>query len=96
MLLNQVRAILSRHEDELRALGVKSLAVFGSVARGEAGPGSDVDILVELGRPIGLFGLLDVQYRLEETLGVKVDLVTGPGVHPALRERIFAEAVNAL
>lgn len=96
MLLDEVRAILSGHQAELRALGVKSLAVFGSVARGEAGPGSDVDVLVEPELPTGLFGLLDVQYGLEEILGVKVDLVTHPGVHPALRERIFAEAVSAL
>ena len=95
MLRDDVLDILSRHQAELRAMGVKSLAVFGSVARNEARPDSDVDLLVDLDRPIGIFGLLEVQYRLEEILGVKVDLVTRPGVHPALRDHILSEAVSA-
>ena len=76
--------------------GVESLAVFGSTARNEATPDSDVALLVEFNRPAGLFGLLDIQYRLEEILGVKVDLVSRSGVHPSLRDNIFAEAVNAI
>ncbi len=73
-----------------------SLAVFGSVVRGEARPDSDVDLLVEFDRPTGVFGLLDVKYRLEEILDLRVDLVGRSGVHPALRDRIFAEAVDVL
>src|SRR5438445_11952221 len=55
--------------------GVTSLALFGSVARDEAGPDSDVDVLVEFGRPITLFDLVAVQQYLEHCLGVRrVDL----------------------
>ena len=54
------------------------------------------DLLVEFDRPTGFFGLLGVKYRLEEILGVKVDLVTRAGVHPALRDNILAEAVDAI
>ena len=94
--LQEVLQTLSLHRTELKELGVKSLAVFGSVVRGEARPDSDVDLLVEFDRPTGLFGLLDVKYRLEKILGLRVDLVGRSGVHPALRDRVYAEAVDAL
>ena len=96
MRRDDIMAILSRRQKEIRALGVESLALFGSAARNEAGPESDVDLLVEFDRPMGIFGLLDIKYRLEEILDSKVDLVTRSGVHLALRDRIFAEAINVL
>lgn len=83
----------ARHE--LAALGVRSLDLFGSVARGETGPGSDVDLLVDFDRPIALFHFFGVQRRLEEILGCRVDLVMRDAVKPQLRDRIFAEAVRA-
>ena len=80
---------------ELTALGVTSLSLFGSVARGEAREESDVDLLVEFdGRPMGYFGFFEVQERLEQMLGARVDLVPRRSVRPALRDRIFAEEVN--
>jgi uncharacterized protein len=93
MQRSEVMAILSAHRAELRRRGVRSLALFGSVARDEAGPTSDVDLLVEL-EP-GLFALLDVQEYLEQILGRKVDLVTRGGLKRQLRERILAEAIHA-
>ncbi|MEW5722700.1 MAG: nucleotidyltransferase family protein [Thermodesulfobacteriota bacterium] len=84
---------LAAHRDELREMGVASLAVFGSAARDEAGPRSDIDLLVEFLRPVGFFHFFKVQERLAEILGVdRVDLVSKPAVIPELRERIFAEA----
>jgi predicted nucleotidyltransferase len=80
---------------ELADLGVRSLDLFGSVARGEAGPGSDVDLLVEFDKPIGLFHFFRVQRRLQEILGCRVDLVMRDAVKRQLRDRIFAEAVRA-
>ena len=53
--LKEVKKILANHKAELKAQGVKSLAVFGSVARGEATPDSDVDLIGEFERPFGLF-----------------------------------------
>jgi uncharacterized protein len=50
-----VLRVSREHHDELAGLGVKSLALFGSSARNEAGVGSDVDLLVEFDRPVGLF-----------------------------------------
>ena len=91
----QVLAILSAHSDELRKLGVGSISVFGSVARDEARDDSDVDVLVELNRPMGLFGFFDIRKYLEELLGRRVDLATPGALHPKLRDRILAEAVRA-
>jgi predicted nucleotidyltransferase len=87
--------IIAEHEGELRALGVRSLSIFGSVARDQAGPESDVDLLVEFDRPVGYFHLFDVQDRLEALLGCKVDLITRGGLRPEMRDGILAEAVRA-
>lgn len=83
------------HEPELRALGVRTLSIFGSVARDQAVPGSDLDVLVDFDRPVGFFHLFDVQERLETLLHCKVDLVTPGGLRPELRRSILAEAVRA-
>lgn len=87
-------AILREHRTELRAYHVKSLAVFGSVARDEAGPGSDVDILVEFDQPVGLFTHMALQERLCEILGCRVDLATPPALHEAMCDEILNEAVS--
>jgi hypothetical protein len=91
----EILQIVARHEAELRAMGVRSLAIFGSVARDQAGPTSDVDLLVEFDRPVGYFHVFDVQDRLEALLGCKVDLVTRGGLRPEIRDGVLAEAVRA-
>ena len=88
---------LAANKEELRQMGVSSLALFGSVVRGEDNPGSDVDILVEL-QPearVGLFGLARLQRRLSEILGRPVDLTTPDALHKALKDNILKEAVRA-
>jgi hypothetical protein len=87
--------VIAQHERELRELGVRSLSLFGSVARDQAATGSDIDLLVEFERPVGYFHLFEVQDRLENFLGCKVDLVTPGGLRPELRQGILAEAVRA-
>ena len=84
------------HRKELEGLGVRSLALFGSVVRGEARPDSDVDILVKFSKPVGLFEFIRLKHRLEEILGRSVDLVTRAALKPQLRDRILEECVNAL
>ena len=59
--------ILHRYRSELKSFGVKSLALFGSAVRGEAKPTSDIDILVEFDRPIGLFDFIRLQHRLPKS-----------------------------
>ncbi len=70
--------------------GVKSLGLFGSIARGEASPRSDVDILVEFDTP-SFDHYMDLKFYLEERLGRPVDLVLKGSLKPALRERILRE-----
>jgi predicted nucleotidyltransferase len=86
---------LSAHRHELKKMGVVSLAVFGSVARDESTQKSDIDLLVDFDRDVGLFHLFEIQHRLEEIIGVpKIDLIQRGAIHPALRDRILSEAVN--
>ena len=95
---NNVLEIIADHREKLAGeFGVKSLALFGSVARNEDTPVSDIDLLVEFdGRPVGLFHLSRTQHYLESILGVsKVDLVLRDSIKPALKERILREAIHA-
>ena len=91
-----VRVCLAGHREMLQSMGVKSLALFGSVVRDEATEASDVDLLVEFDQPVGLFEYARLQRKLEEILGaVKVDLVMRRAVFDELKEDIYAEAVDA-
>jgi predicted nucleotidyltransferase len=88
-------AILSRHRDELtREFQVASLALFGSVARDEAGPESDVDVLVRFAEPPGWDGYLALKWRLEELLGTPVDLVMDGALRPWARPIVESEAIR--
>ena len=74
---------------------MRSLDLFGSIARGDSGADSDVDLLVEFDRPVGLFQFFRVQRRLEAIVGRPVDLVMKDAIKRQLRTRIPAEAVSA-
>jgi predicted nucleotidyltransferase len=95
---NEVCQALAAHSTELRErFGVKSLALFGSVARDESTAVSDVDLLVEFDRRIGLFHLIDTENFIRGLLGIeKVDLVMRRAVLPELKEEVFAEAIDVL
>ena len=96
MTRDEVLRLLSAHQDEIKQLGVKSLAIFGSVSRDEAGDSSDVDLLVEFDKPIGLFKFLDVKAYLESILGREVDLGTPDALKSRIRPAVLKEAVRAL
>ena len=95
MTVEDIREVLAAHRDELAEQHVSSLAVFGSVARGEARADSDVDVLVEFEKPVGYFALAGLQIDLSAWLGREVDLVQPGALKPQLRERILGEAVRA-
>ena len=97
MELAQVQAVLAEHRAELTELGVQSLYVFGSTARGEAGPDSDVDLLVELDdqRTISLLGFAHIKSQIEDMLGCGVDLVERHVLRDRWREQVLSEAVRA-
>lgn len=87
-------ATLQAERDRLRRdYGVRSLALFGSVARDEATAGSDVDLLVEFDRPTGLLSMFALQDYLEQLLGCAVDLGTVDSLKPRIRGRVMAELV---
>lgn len=90
---DDIVSLLREHQSEIERFGVKSLALFGSVVRGEAGKTSDVDFLVEFARPVGLFEFIDLKGYLENLLGCKIDLGTPASLKPGLRERVLKEAV---
>ncbi len=79
----------------LRRRAVKRAGLFGSSARGEENP-RDVDMLVELTRPYGLFSFLSLKHELEEALGSSVDLVDYTSIKPRLREKILNDEVSIL
>jgi predicted nucleotidyltransferase len=83
-------AALRAHSTELQAAGIRHLSLFGSMARGEAGPESDIDLLAELDPEahIGLIGLAGIEIHLSEILGRKVDLLTEPIHKKGLRENV--------
>jgi hypothetical protein len=93
MDINFISQILHKNQTDLDQFAVKSLAVFGSVARGEATENSDIDLLVEFIRPIGLFEFIRLKNYLETLIGFKVDLVTPDAIRPAMRNSILSEAV---
>jgi predicted nucleotidyltransferase len=71
---------------------VTQLRIFGSASRGEEGPDSDIDLLVDFGSPKGFFELLRLEDELRGFLGHRVDVITEPGLSPYLREPILASA----
>src|SRR5262245_27072548 len=77
----------------LNAHGIRKAAVFGSVARGEETAASDLDLLIELPKPIGLLPFVDLKLELEDALYRKVDLVEYEALHPRLRSRILADQI---
>jgi uncharacterized protein len=86
---------LAEHKADLDGVAVKSLSVFGSVARDEAGPESDVDLLVEFTQPVGFIQFHRLQTYLEELLGCKVDMVTPAGLREPVRGEVLEEAIRA-
>ncbi|MBI4729135.1 MAG: nucleotidyltransferase domain-containing protein [Acidobacteria bacterium] len=74
--------------------GARRVRVFGSAARGAGGPESDVDLLVDLEPGRSLLDQVELQQELELLLGRPVDLVEPEGLHPAIRDRVLAEAVE--
>ena len=88
-------AKLKEHETELKQLGVEHLYLFGSTARGEARDDSDVDLFFDHPEgSLGLFELMDVKDTAARILGRKTDIMTRRSLHPVLRARIEASALQ--
>lgn len=81
-----IHTVAARH-------GVKSVRVFGSMARGTADSGSDVDLLVRFAEPVSLLQVIGFQQAVSEALNMEVDVVEEGGVSPYMRDRILGEAI---
>ena len=92
---DQILALLKSHRRQLKKYGIHSLSIFGSVARNQARKNSDVDILVDFKKPVGLFEYARLKMYLEDVLGREVDLVTPEALRKELREDILREAIRA-
>jgi predicted nucleotidyltransferase len=93
--VEQIRAAIRQHEEVLvERYGVKVVGLFGSYARREHRKRSDLDLLVDIVRPISLLELIGAELYLSEVLGVKVDLIPKRDVREELRETIFREALS--
>jgi len=94
MTRDEILRTIDANRGRLSALGVVELALFGSYARGDAGPQSDVDFLVEFSEK-SFDRYMDLREFLQELLGRKVDLVLKSAIKTRLRARILSEAVRA-
>lgn len=90
----EVLRLLEEHRPEWERFDVRSLAVFGSVARGEARPGSDVDVLVEFGSTVTFDNFMGLKIYLEDLLGTRVDLGTPDDLRPQLRRSVEREMLR--
>ncbi len=91
----EVKARIGPYRAELRErFGVEALYLFGSSARGEAGEGSDVDLLVRFSRPPGFLGYMGLKLFLEDLLGRPVDLVMEHTLRPEVRPFVEREALK--
>ena len=97
MNCEQVLATLRAHKPTLKAVGVVHLSLFGSTARGDRRPDSDVDLLAAFDqtRPISLLDVAGIEIQLAELLGQPVDLIEEGTLKPRVRRTVEAEAVRA-
>ena len=89
-----LQSLKQKNAELITKFGVKSLQLFGSVARDDATSTSDVDLLVEFSRPVGYFGLFALQDYLEKLLGCPVDLGTPDSLRPYIKERVMGELIR--
>jgi predicted nucleotidyltransferase len=92
-----LRVLVETHRDEIKAIVARhhgrSVAIFGSVARGQDLPGSDIDFLVDLEPDARPIEILSIGVELEELLGVKVDVGTQALLRERLRDGVLAESI---
>lgn len=93
--MDAFKLLKANKEIIIKKFCIKKIGLFGSFAKGNDRPDSDVDVLVEFEKPVDIFEFLDVKEFLEGLFGRKVDLVTKKALKPLLTERIFKGVLYA-
>ena len=92
--MQDIKRVLKSHKEELRSkYGVKEMGIFGSYVKEEQKETSDVDILVEFEKPLGLLEFVGLKNHLSDLLGVNVDLVMRKALKPTIGKRVLGEVV---
>ena len=90
--LEEIRELLQQHKEEFRQeYGLKEIGIFGSYIRGEQTEKSDLDLLVELEKPVGFVKFLKLENALSHLLGLRVEMVTRKALKPHIGKRILQE-----
>ena len=92
--LEKIKAHRQEILDIAKKYGASNIRIFGSVARGEAGPDSDYDFLIELEPGRSAFEIGGLLMDLQDLLGAKVDIVTDRGLNKHIREKVLKEAIS--
>jgi len=94
MAREEILRILGQNREAIRGFGVRGIALFGSAARGDDGPASDLDFVVDFEKK-SFDAYMDLKAFLEKLFGRRVDLVVSDAIKPRLRSIIMSEAVHA-
>ena len=90
--IKEIEKIIQSHRQELNEkYGLVAIGLFGSYVRGDQDSKSDLDVLVEVRRPMGFVKFIRLENYLSQLLGVKVDLVTQKALKPHIGQRILQE-----
>ncbi|MDP3982807.1 MAG: nucleotidyltransferase family protein [bacterium] len=91
-----IQQIITKIRPVLEAGGVSRASLFGSVARGENHPDSDIDLLVDIRIPMSLLEFIGLQNKLEDAVGTKIDLVEYNTIKPALKKYILVDQIQII
>ena len=88
----EIKKVLQKHREEFREqYGLKEIGIFGSYVKGEQKESSDIDMLIELEKPIGFVRFMRLENALSQLLGVRVEMVTRKALKPHIGKRILQE-----
>lgn len=94
VVLDNIKKSINKYSDYLQnTYNVNNIGVFGSVSRGQQTKMSDLDILIELSQPLGIYKFLELEDFLGKILKKKVDLVTRKALKPAIKEKVLKEVI---
>ncbi len=81
-------------EPHISVFGIKRIRIFGSYAKGKQRSNSDIDIILDIGKPIGIYEFIGLKQSLKKNLHKKIDLFEPDTIEPQLKDKILAEAIT--